>query len=284
MADGIVAGAVVTVLIEAVIRYAKSALICRKVCRKLQEELELIRPDVRRIEQQMVRRRGTSAEPLAVVESWLARLKEKLTAAEVEVHRCSSGSKASLFHVKENRDLTTKIESLLRDIRKLAGDDVSRATLSSTISNGSSHSGSSHNAASFPEGSFHHSHGSPSFSSPDGSTQGFESQGSMLRRQRMAEIGSILDAENHTRHSRNLRRHSIGSFDFSKPAEQPVTHVQVDGDVAPVHYFDQHQQQFVYVTQQAVHYNAVPYVAPQNYAQQGWFYCDSNGHNVHYHG
>lgn len=137
----LVAGAVVSLIIEKVIMCAKDALICTRVCKKLKEELEQIRPDVRKIEQQMAHRRRQSGKPLELVESWLARLKEKLTEAETEVHRCSSGKLASLFNLMENRDLSIKIQGLISDIRRLAGDDVSRATLSSSISNGSIHNG-----------------------------------------------------------------------------------------------------------------------------------------------
>lgn len=283
MAEGLFAGAVVSLIIEKVISCAKHALICTRVCKKLELELEQIHPDVRKIEQQMVHRRHLPAEPLEVVESWLARLKEKLTEAEREVHRCSSGKLASRLHLIENHDLSRKIQGLLSDIHRLAGDAVSRATLSSSIANGSNHNvcssspdtsqhGSSSHGSSH-DGSFHHGYGD----SPraDGSAiSRVESQGSLLHRQRMDEIDSILRAEDLTRLSMNHRRHSIASFDFSSPAEQPVAHVHVE---SPVLHFQHH-------------------IAAQNFQQPGfhsspqagfsqqrvWFHSSFHGHNVHH--
>jgi hypothetical protein len=92
---GTIASCVVTELIKVVIKCSQAAVRCKSECKKLQQELVIIVPDVERIEKRLAAvreaNRGDAHEDVQMVADWLRRLKDAIDGAKADVYRCNSG-------------------------------------------------------------------------------------------------------------------------------------------------------------------------------------------------
>ncbi|KAG0583907.1 hypothetical protein KC19_3G170600 [Ceratodon purpureus] len=112
---GSVVSCAVTELIKVVMQSTQAAVKCKTECKKLHEELDVIKPDVESIEKRLAALRqanySDAHDDLQMVEAWLARLKNAIEAAKVDVYRCNSG-RFSLDQHKLSVRLTSQYNTI----------------------------------------------------------------------------------------------------------------------------------------------------------------------------
>lgn len=104
-----------------------------KECKKLQKEVEKLRPDAERIERQLHERRAQNLRPLEAQNVWLAKVYAKMDDASREVHECSSGTRFSRFILPGSVSLAKRIVELTTDVKDLAEDPAIRTHTSTSI-------------------------------------------------------------------------------------------------------------------------------------------------------
>lgn len=131
MAEGVVIGAAVSVVIElikALIPITTTAVRCGDECRRLKEKLESIQPGVEEIGHQLSELRTHDPNSrLVSVADWLEELKKELDLASITVHKCNTASRLGRYLcICTNEKLTKKMTAHYDEISRLAGH---RATL-----------------------------------------------------------------------------------------------------------------------------------------------------------